>query len=66
MSWGGQHLKAVDIGAHGAFRFVLVRVSDRTSAHRLLVRGHNGTSIDELVRDVTSEASNPYTLGQFV
>lgn len=57
MSWAGQHLKAVRVDSYGAFRFILVRVSDRTSAHRLLVRGKNGDSIEDLVRDVIAEVS---------
>lgn len=55
MSWAGQHLKAVDVDTYGVYRFVLVRVNDRTSAHRLLVRGRNGAGVEELMRELVSE-----------
>ena len=55
MSWAGQHLKAVDVDAYGSYRFVLVRVNDRTNAHRLLVRGKNGTGVEDLMREIVTE-----------
>ena len=55
MSWAGQHLRAVLVDTYGSYRFVLVRVNDRTSAHRLLVRGKNGVGVEELMRDLAAE-----------
>ena len=55
MSWAGQYLRAVQIDSYGQFPFILVKVSDRTSAHRLLVRGKNNASTAELYQAVTQE-----------
>ena len=55
MSWAGQYLRAVQIDSYGQFPFILVKVSDRTSAHRLLVRGKNNSSTAELYQAVTQE-----------
>lgn len=58
MSWAGQQMKAVQVDTYGVFKFVLVRVSDRTSAHRLLVRGRNSAGVDETMREVINEVSS--------
>ena len=55
MSWAGQYLRAVQIDSYGHFPFILVKVSDRTSAHRLLVRGKNNSSTAELYQAVAQE-----------
>ena len=51
-------MKAVQVDTYGVFKFVLVRVSDRTSAHRLLVRGRNSAGVDETMREVINEVSS--------
>ena len=55
MSWAGQHIEAVRIDTYGKFVFILAKVSDRTSAHRLLVRGRNGADKSALIRALTVE-----------
>ena len=57
MSWAGQHMKVVEIDSYGRFPFVLVRVSDRTKVQRLLVRGRNNATKEELMKDVKRQVS---------
>ena len=60
MSWAGQYVTAVQIDSYGQFPFVLMKISDRTSAHRLLVRGKNGATEAQLVQAVMSEVRCSY------
>jgi len=58
MSWAGQHMKVVEIDSHGQFLVVLVRVSDRTKVQRLLVRGRNNATKEDLMKDVKRQVGS--------
>ena len=64
-SWAGQELPAVQIDRFGRFAYVLVRLSDRLAGSKLLVRGHNGRTEEQLVSAVTREVrcSSQWRLG---
>lgn len=59
MSWAGQYIAAVHIDNYGKFPFILAKVSDRTTAHRLLVRGRNAADKATLMRALTTEVGSP-------
>jgi hypothetical protein len=56
-SWAGQFLPAVTIDMHGRFPFVLLRASDPTGAHKLLVRGKYGCTQVQLLQAAKQEAA---------
>lgn len=53
--WVGQHLPAVTVDSWGKFPFVLVRLLDRSSRHKVLVRGKNGAEEGALFAQLEQE-----------
>jgi len=51
-------MKVVEIDSHGQFLVVLVRVSDRTKVQRLLVRGRNNATKEDLMKDVKRQVGS--------
>ena len=48
----------MQIDRFGRFAYVLVRLSDRLAGSKLLVRGHNGRTEEQLVSAVTKEVGS--------
>lgn len=61
--WVGQHLPAVTIDSWGRFAFVLVRLLDRSSRHKVVVRGRNGSDDGALWTQLEQEVS--HVAGQY-
>lgn len=55
--WVGQHLPAVTVDSWGRFPFVLVRLLDRSSRHKVLVRGKNGSEEASLFGSLEQEVA---------
>lgn len=60
VSWAGQELPAVQIDKFGKFAYVLVKLTDRLAGSKLLVRGKNGRTEQQLVSAVSKEVSHIY------
>lgn len=55
--WGGQVLRPVSISMHGKLSYALLRTTDSRNVHKMLVRGRNNRTPDQILQETRVEVA---------